>query len=129
MNKLIADIIETQLGKMLAVADDDFLYELSFYQETNKTLPQQTQYLSNSIIMLLKKELDLYFKGLLQCFSVPIKQIGTDFEKLAWSFLSTIPYGKLFTYKEQAIGILQPKSYRAVANANAKNKILGSRQF
>ena len=26
--------------------------------------------------------------------------------------------------KEPAIGILQPKSYRAVANANAKNKIL-----
>ena len=55
---------------------------------------------------------------------MPIKQIGTDFEKLAWGFLSAIPYGKIFTYKEQAIGISHPKSYRAVANANAKNKIL-----
>jgi O6-methylguanine-DNA--protein-cysteine methyltransferase len=99
MNKLIADIIETPLGKMLAVADDNFLYQLSFYQETNKTLPKQTQYLSNSIIILLKKELDLYFCGSLQCFSVPIKQIGTDFEKLAWRCLSTILYEKPFTYK------------------------------
>ena len=124
MNNFVADIIETPIGKMLAVADDNFLYQLSFYQETNKILAKQTQYLSNSITMLLKKELDLYFCGSLQCFSVPIKQIGTDFEKLAWGFLSTIPYGKLSTYKEQAIGISHPKSYRAVANANAKNKIL-----
>ena len=55
MNKLIADIIETPLGKMLAVADDDFLYELSFYQETEKNLSKQTQYLSNSITIILKK--------------------------------------------------------------------------
>ena len=75
-----------RVGKMLAVADDNFLYQLSFYQATNKTLPKQTQYLSNSIIILLKKELDLYFCSSLQCFSVPIKQIGTDFEKLTWGF-------------------------------------------
>ena len=37
MNNFVADIIETPIGKMLAVADDDFLYELSFYQETEKT--------------------------------------------------------------------------------------------
>ena len=86
MNNFVADIIETPLGKMLAVANDNFLYQLSFYQETNKILAKQTQYLSNSITMLLKKELDLYFCSSLQCFSVPIKQIGTDFEKLTWGF-------------------------------------------
>jgi len=125
MSSFVADILETPLGKMLAVADDNFLYQLSFHQTTDAVLAKQAKYLSNEITRLLKKELDLYFNGLLQCFSVPIKQqIGTDFEKLAWGFLSTVPYGKLSTYKEQAIGISHPKSYRAVANANAKNKIL-----
>ena len=46
MSHLVADIIETPLGKILAVADDNFLYQLSFYQATNKTLPKQTQYSS-----------------------------------------------------------------------------------
>ncbi|OUX53103.1 MAG: 6-O-methylguanine DNA methyltransferase [Pelagibacteraceae bacterium TMED287] len=46
---------------------------------------------------------------------------GTDFERKVWRFISTIPKGKVLTYKQVAIGIEKPKSSRAVANACAKN--------
>ena len=46
---------------------------------------------------------------------------GTDFERKVWRFVSTIPKGKVLTYKQVAIGIKKPKSSRAVANACAKN--------
>ena len=46
---------------------------------------------------------------------------GTKFQIKVWKYLSTIPKGKVKTYKQVAIGIKSPKSARAVANACSKN--------
>ena len=46
---------------------------------------------------------------------------GTKFQIKVWKYLKTIPKGKVKTYKQVAIGIKNPKSARAVANACAKN--------
>jgi len=49
--------------------------------------------------------------------------VGTDFQKKVWKSLMQIPYGTTISYGEQAKRIGKPKAVRAVANANAKNKI------
>ena len=46
---------------------------------------------------------------------------GTKFQLKVWKYLKKIPKGKVKTYKQVAIGIKEPKSARAVANACAKN--------
>ncbi len=46
---------------------------------------------------------------------------GTKFQLKVWKYLKTIKKGKVKTYKQVAIGINNPKSARAVANACAKN--------
>ena len=46
---------------------------------------------------------------------------GTKFQVKVWRYLTTIPKGKVKTYKQVAIGINMPKSARAVANACGKN--------
>ena len=46
---------------------------------------------------------------------------GTKFQKKVWNYLKTIRKGTVKTYKEGAIGINNPKSARAVANAVGKN--------
>jgi len=46
---------------------------------------------------------------------------GTKFQVKVWKYLKTIPKGKVKTYKQVAIGINNPKSARAVANACAAN--------
>ncbi len=46
---------------------------------------------------------------------------GTKFQLKVWKFIKTIPKGRVKTYKQVAIGIKNPKSARAVANACAKN--------
>tara|TARA_B100001057_G_scaffold285015_1_gene285273 strand:+ start:300 stop:569 length:270 start_codon:yes stop_codon:yes gene_type:complete len=46
---------------------------------------------------------------------------GTKFQLKVWKYLKTIPKGQLSTYKEVAIGIKNPNSARAVANACGKN--------
>ena len=68
-------------------------------------------------------ELNRYFKGDLVNFSVKLNIIGTEFEKNVYNALLKIPYGEVRTYKEIAKSINHPKAYRAVGNANSKNKI------
>ena len=46
---------------------------------------------------------------------------GTKFQIKVWKFLKTIPKDRVKTYNQVAIGIKNPKSARAVANACAKN--------
>ena len=46
---------------------------------------------------------------------------GTKFQIKVWKYLLKLPKGKVKTYKEVAIGIKMPKSFRAVANACAMN--------
>lgn len=132
MNKQILKSchIATPLGEMLAIADDNFLYLLEFVQQKNlssalKSL-QKTLIISegkNSTIELVENELQQYFNGTLKTFKTPIKFLGTEFQKLAWQNLQKIPFGETKSYLEQATIAGKPSAYRAVANANAANKI------
>ena len=46
---------------------------------------------------------------------------GTKFQIKVWNEIAKIPKGETKSYKEVAIAIRRPKSYRAVANACGKN--------
>ena len=46
---------------------------------------------------------------------------GTEFQIKVWKEIAKIPKGKTKSYKEIAIAIGRPKSFRAVANACGKN--------
>ncbi|MCF6312455.1 MAG: methylated-DNA--[protein]-cysteine S-methyltransferase [Verrucomicrobiales bacterium] len=71
----------------------------------------------------VRKEVGEYFKGSRTRFSVPLHMIGTDFRKQVWNELLNIPYGKTCSYSEQAVAMNHGKAVRAVASANAMNKI------
>ena len=64
-----------------------------------------------------------YFSGERQNFNIPIHLFGTEFQKKVWLTLVRIPYGNTISYKELAIQILHPKSFRAVGQANGSNPI------
>ena len=46
-----------------------------------------------------------------------------DFQRLVWREIEKIPYGETRSYRDIAIRIGRPKSYRAVANACGKNPL------
>ncbi|WP_291953212.1 methylated-DNA--[protein]-cysteine S-methyltransferase [Campylobacter sp.] len=75
------------------------------------------------ILNLAQKELDLYFCKKLQVFKTPLLIQGSEFEKKVYYALMNIPYGCTKTYQEIATIINHNKAYRAVGNANSKNKI------
>lgn len=129
--KLESSLIDTALGRMVAIADSNSLYLLEFL--TRVKLPNQIRKLkrstkssinhsdSNSIIKLISSELDAYYKGELRVFKTSITLLGTQFQKNIWTKLLEIPFGKTVSYMDHALASGAPESYRATANAIGAN--------
>ena len=113
-------IINTPLGKMVAKADENAVFALDFEERFSENLVEKP----NEVLLQLEKELDEYFAGKRKDFSVPVRLQGTDFQVKAWQILQQIPFGKTISYAEQAVLAGNKKAFRAVANANSKNKIV-----
>lgn len=129
---LSAQSLDTPLGRMIAISNEDALYLLEFVdcrgleREIN-LLKQKTK---SSIILReslpiysIQNELDLYFKGQLKEFKTKLFLFGTPFQKIVWAALKKIPYGKTQSYLKTAKVIAKPTACRAVANANGANQI------
>ena len=71
----------------------------------------------------VRKQLDEYFGGKRQSFSLDIFTTGTSFQKSVWQQLQKIPYGKTASYSEIAAAIGNARATRAVGSANGKNPI------
>ncbi len=69
------------------------------------------------------QELKQYFNKERTHFEVPIEMGGTDFQKEVYLELIKIDYGSVISYKELANRVNRPKGYRAVGNANGKNRL------
>jgi methylated-DNA-[protein]-cysteine S-methyltransferase len=68
-------------------------------------------------------QLEQYFAGKRQRFVLPLNFVGTDFQKLVWQSLLTIPFGETRSYGQIALQIGKPKAARAVGTANGRNPI------
>ncbi len=77
----------------------------------------------NKHIKQAQGELEEYFAGKRQHFNVALDPIGTDFQRMVWQSLLTIPYGTTISYLDQARRLRREQSVRAVASANGYNKI------
>lgn len=72
--------------------------------------------------------LDLYFHGQNPQFDIQLELEGTEFQRVVWQTLLTIPYGQATTYKavaEQVAHLLgrERMFVRAVAHAIGQNPI------
>lgn len=78
---------------------------------------------TSPILELAKKQLNEYFTGIRKIFDIPLRPVGTDFQKKVWHALLEIPYGETRSYKEIAIRIGKPNGIRAVASAIGANGV------
>lgn len=123
--------VMTPLGKMLALADDERLYQLHFLDECVLSkfispfleihpVPKLEQ---NKLLITLQKELDAYFKGDLTHFTIPTHRFGSLFEQNIYHALKQIPYGQTQSYAALAEAAGYPRAYRAAGSTNAQNPI------
>ena len=68
-------------------------------------------------------QLQEYFEGTRDSFSLTLNPNGTDFQKRVWDALQDIPYGKTLSYLELSKILGNVKAIRAVAAANGKNPL------
>ncbi len=75
------------------------------------------------VLQETQRQLQDYFAGTRQTFSLPFAFTGTPFQNKVWKALITIPYGKTRTYSQIARQIGHPQAVRAVGAANGKNPL------
>ncbi|NBI30215.1 bifunctional transcriptional activator/DNA repair enzyme AdaA [Chengkuizengella marina] len=129
---LYASWIDTKLGPMVSIVDEEFLYLLEFVDRRGleREVEQMRNKLNASIIpgetkisKQIENELKNYFNNKLKKFETPIIFFGSDFQKSVWNELLKIEIGKTTSYKELATLLNNPKSVRAVGNANGANQL------
>ncbi|MEK3805468.1 trifunctional transcriptional activator/DNA repair protein Ada/methylated-DNA--[protein]-cysteine S-methyltransferase [Bacillus sp. FSL H8-0547] len=125
--------IETKLGPMVAVADEEVLYLVEFVDR--RGLEKELENLrakhaaaivpgTNSVLEQIERELNDYFAGKCLTFETPIYlDAGSEFQRNVWRLLKEIPPGETISYKELAVRAGNPKAYRAVARANGANQL------
>ena len=75
------------------------------------------------LFRLCVDELNAYFSGRLQTFSLPLAPQGTPFQLRVWEQLKQIPYGQTLTYGELATRAGSPHGARAAGMACHSNPI------
>ena len=127
---LKASWMDTPLGPMLVVANDEALYLIEFVDRRGleKEIERLRKKTKLPIIpgkpnpaKQIEVELEKYFSGKIQEFKTPLFLIGSPFQKRVWEELQKIPRGETKSYAEIATAIGKPSAFRAVALANGAN--------
>ncbi len=111
------------LGEITIIAHSNALVALYVDSEEKPLLEQARLNNKNELLLKAKKQLKEYFEGQRTLFDLPIDPKGTDFQHKAWKSLLKIPFGKVWSYGEQAHFIKSPKASRAVGGANGANPL------
>jgi len=129
---MFAERIETPLGAMLAVADDEGLRLLEFADRRalERELTVLRQRLKTNVVPgehrhleAIRKQLARYFAGENLEFDIPLAPIGSDFQMRAWAVLRSIPVAETRSYSWMAERLGIPGARRAVGRANGTNML------
>ncbi|HTW65485.1 MAG TPA: methylated-DNA--[protein]-cysteine S-methyltransferase [Bryobacteraceae bacterium] len=115
--------MESPLGKLLLVADEEGLIELAFGQGRTAPVVDALWKKHGAPLREPARQLRAFFAGELHDFDVPLKPSGTAFQQGVWRALCEIPYGETISYGELARRIGNPSASRAVGLANGANPI------
>ena len=78
----------------------------------------------SAVLSRAHRQLTEYFEGTRRVFDLPVRPVGTDFQRRVWTQLGLIGYGETASYGEIAgrLGMTNAAS-RAVGLANGRNPI------
>jgi len=78
---------------------------------------------TSEVIEKTKIQLDQYFHGERSEFNIPLRFVGSKFQRTVWNALLEIPQGTTMSYLELSEKLGNVKAIRAVASANGANSI------
>ena len=131
--RLLIDRIETPIGEMVIVADQDGNLRAIDWTDHEERMRRllRLQYGENGSKLEaarnpngLTKAIRSYFGGQLGAIDLlPVQTAGTPFQRKVWSALREIRCGTTVSYAELAARIGQPTAVRAVGLANGSNPV------
>ncbi len=114
---------ESPIGPLLLIGSDRCLHAVSFPLD-GQAIPAESLWRENlASFDEVRRELDAYFDGKLERFTVPYLLKGSSFQLSVWRMLCTIPYGSVMSYGEVARRVGKPKGAQAVGMANHANPL------
>lgn len=125
-------VIETPLGPMVAIANDDGLVVLEF--EDRRALEREVEWARRRFgavvapgdsphLRSIERELEEYFGGERARFETPLVMEGSAFQRAVWGELLRIPPGSTRSYQSIAEALGKPGAVRAVGKANGDNRL------
>ncbi len=118
MNDIVRSFYKSPVGVLEIIASINVITSVLFTEaEPIAVTPDEP------IILECKNQLDLYFKGQLKKFTLPLNPSGSEFQKKVWDQLLLIPFGSVVSYEYIARKLGDTGLVRAVGMANNKNRI------
>ena len=118
MEQLYSFIYDSPIGPLTLVASERGLVALEFGKKEREDCVDDPKRLAP-----YHKQLNEYFAGKRQEFTVALDIRGTDFQKRCWQELLKIPYGQTRSYRQIAEAVGNRNALRAVGLANGQNPI------
>ncbi len=108
---------KSPIGYLRIISNEKDIIKIEFSDEyfKMKMIPVQIQ--------TCIQQLDEYFNGKRQNFTISINPAGSEFQAKVWNQLLKIPYGETISYLNLARNLGDEKAIRAIASANGKNPI------
>ena len=123
------DVVDTPVGRLVVAASERGLVATS-YEPEDVVLGKVARLVSPRVLRggrrldPARRELDDYFAGRTQGFTVPVDLALTgDFGRAVLGALDAVPYGSTTTYGELAQRIGRPGASRAVGRALGANPV------
>lgn len=115
----------TPVGKLKLVAGDKGLVAVLWQRDrpNRVRLEDVVEDDSHPILQQARQELDEYFAGQREAFTVPLDPRGTPFQQSVWMQLRAIPFGETRSYLDLALALGDRNATRAVGAANGRNPI------
>lgn len=131
MDKIYFTSFSSKIGTIHVASTKSGVCKISIPAQTKKEFLAwlQKKFTSAELVETSTKnrqiidELNRYFDRRLVKFHSRLHPVGTEFQRLVWSELKRIRYGKTVSYRELAKRVGVQRGYQAVGKANGSNPL------
>jgi len=116
-------IVDSPVGLLTLVEEQREVVGLYMIEQRHRPDPTLDGERDDTALPDLRSQLEAYWARELREFTVPLRLVGTDFQRRVWQALQTIPYGETWSYGKLAAEIGAPGASRAVGLANGRNPV------
>jgi methylated-DNA-[protein]-cysteine S-methyltransferase len=115
-------VVGSPVGRLELVERGGELVAIRFDAPPNGSAVQDSG--GSAVLASAHRQLAEYFAGERRVFDLPLRPVGTQFQRRVWEVLASVPWGTTTTYRAIAGRLgLPPGASRAVGAANGANPL------